>query len=81
MHERLPMRLTAFLDVRFPRQVAADRQAKKRDSVVLLEEVVGHLQVMLNTISFEPKMKNTGTLCFGGVERDNPIGAPFCDCF
>ena len=66
--------LANWLDVRFPRQVAVDRQVKKRDSGVLLEEVVGHLQVMLNTISFERRMKNT--LCFGGVERDDPIGAP-----
>ena len=47
------------LDARFPRQVTADRQAKKRDGVVLLEEVTGHPQVMMNIISFEPRVKNT----------------------
>ena len=52
-----------FLDVHFPRQVAADHEAKKRDCVVLLEEeIVSHLQVTLATISFEPRVKNT--LCF-----------------
>ena len=73
------MRWAAFLQIdlmyiRFPRQVAADRQAKKGDCVVLLEKLVRHLQVMLN-ISFEARVKNT--LCFGGVERDKPNGAPF----
>ena len=44
---------------------------KLRDCVVLLEEVVGHHQIMLNTISFEPRVKNV--LYFGRVERDKPI--------
>ena len=49
------MRYAVFLlidwmwQVRFPRQVAGDHQAKKRDNVVLLEGVVGHLEIMLNT--------------------------------
>ena len=34
---------------------------------VLLEEVVGHLQVTLNIVFFESRMKNT--LFFGGVEK------------
>ena len=54
----------------FPRQVAADRQAKKRDCVVPLEEVVPHLQVMLDSIPVEPRVKNI--LCFGGIESDKP---------